>query len=251
MRSALLALRAAGAVTVLVAVPVLGTTAAQAKDSVRVTVNPSTAGPGGEVEVQVEGCKGHSAVAKSRVFASNADLARRAFGEEYNQDQAETARNPDYAVPLRGHVKIKQSATAGRYEINVSCDGRDHASSGSIEIVHDGRSDGGRDGAGDRDRGRDHTRGDHERRDHDRTPYAPVRAGGGGTATHLAASDSSSGAVKTNTDAEADADAKAEAASSGPGTQHAVIGLVLAGVAAVAVAFRSVRRQRTASRDAD
>ncbi|RDG37134.1 hypothetical protein DVH02_16575 [Streptomyces corynorhini] len=221
----------------------------------RVTVKPSTAGPGGEVEIQVEGCKGHSAVAKSRAFAANADLARRAFGEEYNLDQAETARNPDYAVPLRGHVKVKPSATPGRYEINVTCDGRDHASSGSFEVVHDGRSDGGRDGGRghdrdhdrDRDRGwdqdrRDHERPEHERSDHDKTPYAPVRAGGGGTATHLAAS---SDAVK------ADADKKAEAASTGPGTQHAVIGLVLAGVAAVSVAFRSVRRQRTASRDAD
>lgn len=43
MRSALLALRAASAVAVLVAAPALGTTAAQANDSVRVTVKPSTA----------------------------------------------------------------------------------------------------------------------------------------------------------------------------------------------------------------
>lgn len=55
------------------------------------------------------------------------------------------------------------------------------------------------------------------------TPTAPVHAGGGGAAARLAA---------VNED--------------GPGTRHAVIGLVLTAVAAVAVAFRSVRRRRSA-----
>ncbi|MEU5687487.1 hypothetical protein DEJ48_24925 [Streptomyces venezuelae] len=63
---------------------------------------------------------------------------------------------------------------------------------------------------------------------HDPEPVSPVRAGGGGTA-------------RLATVAEADA----EANEAGPGTRHAVIGLILAGVAAVAVAFRSVRRRRS------
>jgi hypothetical protein len=54
------------------------------------------------------------------------------------------------------------------------------------------------------------------------SPTAPVLAGGGGTA-HLAAVD---------------------AREAGPGTAHTVTGLVLAGVAAVAVALRSARRSR-------
>ncbi|MEV0252812.1 hypothetical protein AB0H82_00815 [Streptomyces sp. NPDC050732] len=58
----------------------------------------------------------------------------------------------------------------------------------------------------------------------DAAPVAPVRAGGGGARLTTATS--------------------AEAEEAGPGTRHAVIGLVLAGVAAVAVAFRSVRRRR-------
>ncbi|MEU6921949.1 hypothetical protein [Streptomyces sp. NPDC046631] len=53
------------------------------------------------------------------------------------------------------------------------------------------------------------------------TPLAPVAAGGGG-ATLFAGRD---------------------ARQEGPGTVHAVIGLVLAAVAAVAVAFRSARRR--------
>ncbi|MFD4523180.1 hypothetical protein ACFWP7_04445 [Streptomyces sp. NPDC058470] len=55
------------------------------------------------------------------------------------------------------------------------------------------------------------------------SPVAPVHAGGGGAATQLAMVD---------------------ARQTGPGTWHAVIGLVLASVAAVAVAVRSARRSR-------
>lgn len=45
MRSGLLALRAAGLVAAMVAVPVLGTTAADAHDSVKATVSPSPSVP--------------------------------------------------------------------------------------------------------------------------------------------------------------------------------------------------------------
>ncbi|WP_367322832.1 hypothetical protein [Streptomyces sp. HUAS ZL42] len=55
------------------------------------------------------------------------------------------------------------------------------------------------------------------------SPVAPVHAGGGGTA-RLASAE--------------------EAHVEGPGTAHAVTGLILAGVAAVAVAFRGARRGR-------
>jgi hypothetical protein len=59
------------------------------------------------------------------------------------------------------------------------------------------------------------------------TPRAPVSAGGGGTAAL--------------TSKEADQD--------GPGAVHAVIGLVLAAVAAVAFAFRRARRRRSPAED--
>ncbi|WP_328747738.1 hypothetical protein OHT57_19560 [Streptomyces sp. NBC_00285] len=55
------------------------------------------------------------------------------------------------------------------------------------------------------------------------SPAAPVNAGGGWTATHLSAM---------------------QPRATGPGTGHAVTGLVLAGVAAVAVVLRSSRRSR-------
>ncbi|GAB2953029.1 hypothetical protein GCM10023080_009520 [Streptomyces pseudoechinosporeus] len=56
-----------------------------------------------------------------------------------------------------------------------------------------------------------------------KSPTAPVSAGGGGTARLSVVE---------------------ERAAEGPGTLHTVIGLILAGVAAVAVAVRSVRRGR-------
>ncbi|MBC2904991.1 hypothetical protein [Streptomyces cupreus] len=56
------------------------------------------------------------------------------------------------------------------------------------------------------------------------SPVAPVKAGGGGAAAHIAADE--------------------DARTTGPGTAHAVTGLVLAGVAATAVALRSARRSR-------
>ncbi|MFJ2473060.1 hypothetical protein ACIOWI_08720 [Streptomyces sp. NPDC087659] len=65
------------------------------------------------------------------------------------------------------------------------------------------------------------------------SPVAPVRAGGGGAADRLAAQDAKS------------------ADTQGPGTTHTVIGLLLAGAAAVAVAFRSARRRRVGSSDRD
>ncbi|GAA2452999.1 hypothetical protein [Streptomyces lavendulocolor] len=63
------------------------------------------------------------------------------------------------------------------------------------------------------------------------TPVAPVRAGGGGAAPMAA------DAPRGDTEGQ------------GPGTPHTVIGLVLAGVAAVAVAFRSTRRRRRTRAD--
>ncbi|MFE4546741.1 hypothetical protein [Streptomyces sp. NPDC056785] len=64
------------------------------------------------------------------------------------------------------------------------------------------------------------------------SPVAPVHAGGGGTAD----ADGSGGPAVA-----------VDARATGPGARQAVIGLVLAGVAAVAVALRSARRGRDSS----
>ncbi|MFD7222407.1 hypothetical protein ACFV9P_15460 [Streptomyces sp. NPDC059892] len=219
MRSGLLALRGAGAVAVLMATPVLGAATAQAHDSVRVTLTPSAVAPGGEIEIRAEGCRSGSAAAVSRAFAADARLRDRAGGA------------------LTGSTLVGSSAKEGRYEIDVRCDGHGHAGAGGFEVVAHARRD---------------------RPEQYASPVAPVRAGGGGTAPLAAAADAATdvgdvhGVRGVGGDERTErTDSRTAAEATGPGTPHAVIGLVLAGVAAVAVALRSARRSRHSDRDAD
>lgn len=122
--------------------------------------------------------------------------------------------------PIYGETTVKSSVKSGTYKINVHCGGREHSGTGSFQVVH---TSGGRP---------DHHSGHPDHPTWAASPVAPVRAGGGGTAV-LAAGDHE----------------KAE--QSGPGTPQAVIGLALAGVAALAVVIRSVRRQRLSGKDSD
>ncbi|MGW6599671.1 hypothetical protein [Streptomyces sp. NPDC055036] len=227
MRSGLLALRAAGVVAVLMAAPVLGAADARAHDSVQVMVTPSAVAPGGEIEIRAEGCASASGAAVSRVFAAEAELKGGAGG-------ARGAGGSGGA--LTGSTVIGSSVKEGRYEIDLRCDGHGHAGAGSFDVVAP---------AG------------HDRPGHHASPVAPVRAGGGGAAP-LAAD---AGHVHGTRDVHdvhdvddvghVDTDSRSAAEATGPGMPHAVIGLVLAGVAAVAVALRSARRSRHSERDSD
>ncbi|AVH58551.1 MULTISPECIES: hypothetical protein [Streptomyces] len=107
---------------------------------------------------------------------------------------------------LTGETRVPTSLAPGTYEVKVSCDGADGKVNGAIVVVPQGEAN----ASG------------------NASPVAPVHAGGGGTA-HLASADGAD---------------TADARATGPGTLQAVIGLVLAGVAAVAVAVRSARRGR-------
>lgn len=194
MRSGLIALRAAGAATVLVLAP--AATTAYASDSVKVTVAPASAAPGGEVQFRVTGCKGTTGAVASQGFVADAELSRR---EGQN-------------TQLFGNTSVKSTVKPGTYNVSVTCDGQAHAGTGRVQVVQHQPTN----------------QPTHEPTEQS-TPVAPVRAGGGGAAAELAARD-------------------ADPQDAGPGTPHTVIGLVLAGVAAVAVASRTSRRRRT---DAD
>ncbi|MFD7018092.1 hypothetical protein [Streptomyces sp. NPDC059928] len=121
---------------------------------------------------------------------------------------------------LFAQVRIRSDAQSRDYDIWVHCKDSSGKASGRITIVHGGDRDRDRDQDHGRDRDQDHGRD----QDHDShaTPFRPVHAGGGGAAP-LASS---------------------EAREEGPGTKHAVIGLVLAAVAALTFAGRSLRRRR-------
>lgn len=114
---------------------------------------------------------------------------------------------------LVGETRVRSSVRGGSYDVRVSCAGTDLK--GTLTVVT-----------------RPVGHGPHPSTPSPHTsPVAPVHAGGGGTA-HLSSSVA---------DSSVDVD---DARAAGPGAAQAVTGLVLAGVAAVAIALRSVRRGR-------
>ncbi|KQX52778.1 hypothetical protein ASE09_05805 [Streptomyces sp. Root66D1] len=151
MRSGSIALRAAGAALVLVLAPTAGS--AYAHDGVKVTVTPSTASPGADIDVRVQGCKGTTGAARSQAFVADAELTGRDGG----------------GAPLFGDTTIKSGLENGTYKVGVTCDGHDHPDVGTVEVRHQ----------------RPTHKPTHEPTHHP-SPVAPVRAGGGGTAAFAA-----------------------------------------------------------------
>jgi hypothetical protein len=151
--------------------------------------------------------------------APGTDIALRATG---CSTTTATAASPAFVADARltgsggtlvGETRVSSSARAGTYDVRVSCAGV--RTKGALTVVE-----------------KTPPKTPPKAQPHQPTapassPVAPVQAGGGGAA---------------RLGAEAEADAEADEA--GPGTGHAVTGLVLAGVAAVAVALRSARRSR-------
>ncbi|MFF7437119.1 hypothetical protein [Streptomyces sp. NPDC008122] len=190
MRSAPIALRAAGAALVLVLAPAAG--GAYAHDGVKATVTPSTASPGAEVDVRVQGCKGTTGAAESPAFVADAELTGRDGGGN----------------PLFGDTTIRSGLKDGTYKVAVTCDGHHHRDVGTVRVRHRQEPT--------------------HRPTHHATPIAPVRAGGGGTAAFAAPA--APGVAQTTSE-------------SGLGTPYTLLGLGMAAIAAVAVAFRSSRRR--------
>jgi hypothetical protein len=118
---------------------------------------------------------------------------------------------------LVGETRIRSTLTPGTYAIEVTCGGL-----GDKADKADRADKAGEDGAADKATGTLTVVKKPSAPSAHQSPTAPVSAGGGATAGLSAVQE------------------RAE----GPGTPHTVVGLVLAGVAAVAVAVRSVRRGR-------
>ena len=113
------------------------------------------------------------------------------------------------AGTLAGETRVRSSLEPGSYDVKITCGSV--TVKGAIKVVADASRS---------------SQSPSAPPSAPASPVAPVHAGGGGTA-HLAAVD---------------------ARAAGPGTAHAVVGLLLAGVAATAVALRSARRSRRPSR---
>lgn len=112
---------------------------------------------------------------------------------------------------LTGDTRVRSSLAPGTYDVTVGCDGGQDVR-GTFTVAAAARP--------------------LATLSAPASPVAPVRAGGGGTAP------ASENAGHTEA---------MDARAAGPGTRQAVVGLVLAGVAAVAVALRSARRGRDTS----
>ncbi|MEH0423664.1 hypothetical protein [Streptomyces sp. B21-083] len=118
---------------------------------------------------------------------------------------------------LVGGSRVRSTLGPGTYDVTVGCDGRHAKVKGALAVAAKGEGDGAGVGAGERQ-----PSSAEPSRTTAASPFAPVPAGGGGAADELAA----------------------DARGTGPGTGQTVVGLVLAGVAAVVVAVRGVRRGR-------
>ncbi|MET9539516.1 PT domain-containing protein [Streptomyces sp. NPDC006553] len=213
MRSGPIALRAAGAALVLVLAPTAGS--AYAHDGVKVTVTPSTASPGADVDVRVQGCKGTTGAAKSPAFVADAELTGRDGG----------------GAPLFGDTTIKTRLENGTYKVSVTCDGHDHPDVGTVRVERQKPTHEPTRKPTHEPTHKPTHKPTHEpthEPTHHASPVAPVRAGGGGTAAFAAPA--APGVAQTTSE-------------SGLGTPYTLLGLGLAAVAAVAVAFRSSRRR--------
>ncbi|MFD9319644.1 hypothetical protein ACFWDQ_18505 [Streptomyces sp. NPDC060053] len=118
---------------------------------------------------------------------------------------------------LVGDTRVRSSIGAGTYDVQITC--VDFKVQGHIKVVASSSAESSE--PSDFESSEPYGPSTHA------SPVAPVHAGGGGTAP-LAAAD------------------EAQVVGHGPGTVQAVVGLVLAGVAAAAVVFRGVHRRRRA-----
>ncbi|MFF3270250.1 hypothetical protein ACFYWU_04825 [Streptomyces chrestomyceticus] len=182
MRTPGFTLCAALAVTVLTPGPALASAPrAPGATAGTVAVTPSALAPGTEAALQVTGCTGRDGRATSAAFVDAVPLAGVAAG-------------------LVGDARVRSTADPGTYAVSVHCDGEDGRAAGSFEVVP-ASADGG-DGT---DTDTDTADGAEFDQDADpagssasdslaapdpdspgqpASPSAPVRAGGGWTATH-------------------------------------------------------------------
>ncbi|CAM5344132.1 hypothetical protein SALBM135S_06880 [Streptomyces alboniger] len=141
------------------------------------------------------------------VSVSGCDGATGSAGSGAFEEDALLTGGAGGSRALKGSARIRQGLT-GTFDLTVICDGHPHQGVGKVGVAGGGPA-----------------------------PDAPVEAGGGGTGGLEAQTSGETGDAGPASDAD-------DASEAGPGTRHAVVGLVLAGAAAVAVAFRSARRRR-------
>lgn len=200
-----------------------------------VSVVSASPAPGSDIQVRAKGCEGNSGTAASKAFVADAQLTPLGGGSP---------------GALAGDTRVRSSLAPGAYDVRITCDGKEDKVTGTIK-VGDGNPEAANPSAvnpaavnlpaakpsATEPSGTDPAASPWP--SSPASPVAPVRAGGGGAAARLAVA----GPVDARGSADP-ADSMDDARHTGPGTRHAVVGLVLAGVAAAAVVARSARRGR-------
>lgn len=177
-----------------------------------------------------QGLRGRSGTAASKAFVADAlltQLSGRSLGT------------------LAGETRVRSSLKPGTYGVRITCDGKEDKVTGTIK-VGDGKPTANEPPVTKPPVSKPSvskapaTKPAYSPRPSSpASPVAPVRAGGGGAAARLAAADPADAWGSADP-----ANSMDDARHAGPGTRHAVVGLVLAGVAAVAVVARGARRGR-------
>lgn len=182
-----------------------------------------------------QGLRGKSGSAASKAFVADAQLTR----------LTRLIRLTGQGVgTLSGDTRVRSSLEPGTYDVSVTCDGKEHKARGTITVGENGKPAATEPGPPKPDA----TKPDATKPEaaepaasarpsapaSPASPVAPARAGGGGAADQVATSQGAADPV----------DSMDDARHTGPGARHAVVGLVLAGVAAVVVVARGVRRSR-------
>ncbi|QKW04961.1 hypothetical protein HUT18_10180 [Streptomyces sp. NA04227] len=238
-----LPLRAAAATALLLAAPATaaeaspGDTAGEGQVTVRAespadrpasgegaaSLHPAAVGRGAKVEITVTGCPGTTARAYSPAFAAPADLGPAA---------------KDGHSALLADARVRQTAKSGEHRVRIACGNADGTADGTADRTADRATDRapGRPSDGERALSSTFRVIDVAGSEAEAGAGAGAREGGG----H--GDDADHRAPGTHADPATQLAAQPELA--GPGAPHAVTGLALASVAAVAVALRSVRRRR-------
>ncbi|MEU6709273.1 hypothetical protein [Streptomyces wuyuanensis] len=244
MRSVPIALRVVGAAAgFLILAPVPGTAHAEEDARLTDTVHPVRAEPGSEVRDGRES----GAVDRLQIVTLTPPSSSEPDDKQGEEENAKKDREGQEGKKDEGSQdgkkddgKKDEGSQDGKKDDGKKDEGSQDGKKDDgkkDEGSQDGKKDNGSqdrgDGSGDGSDEGDSPEDLLEDPDPAESPVAPVRAGGGGAADRLA----SQGAKTADTQ--------------GPGTPHTVVGLLLAGAAAVAVAFRSARRRRAGTPDRD
>lgn len=186
-----------------------------------ISVTPSPAAPGSDIQVRARGCSGRTGTASSEAFVADAVLTEAAVTEA-----AVTGRGG----VLVGETRVRSSLRPGTYRVEVPCDGVEDKIEAMLTVA--GK-------AGARGPSAAATTPAPLTTPAPASPQATASGVGGGETAHVVAKGN---VAKENVAKE---NRELNPRDEGPGARHAVVGLVLASVAALVVVRRGARRGRS------